>query len=83
MVVLPAVRERVTIMLDWISSIGNSFTIIVQFISSFINGILSVFGLVGQCWAFLVVAFGVMPSVLLVFMVTGLTITIVFQLIGR
>lgn len=72
-----------TIVLDWISSIGDSIGVIVQFISTFINGILSVFGLIGQCWAFLVVAFGVMPSVLLVFMATGLTITIVFQLIGR
>lgn len=70
-------------MLSWLSSIGESIGVFVQFVTSMISGILSVFGLIGQCWAFLTVSWGYMPSVLLVFITAGLTITIVFQLIGR
>lgn len=69
--------------LSWLSSIGDAIGILVQFVTSTVSGILSVFGLIGQCFAFLTVSWGYMPSVLLVFITAGLTITIVFQLIGR
>lgn len=70
-------------MLSWLSSIGESIGVFVQFVTSTVSGILSVFGLIGQCWTFLTLSWGYMPSVLLVFITAGLTITIVFQLIGR
>lgn len=69
--------------LSWLSSIGDAIGIFVQFVTSTVSGILSVFGLIGQCFAFLTLSFGHLPSVLLVFITAGLTITIVFQLIGR
>lgn len=69
--------------LSWLSSIGESIGIFIQFVTSTISGIVSVFGLIGQCFAFLTFSFGYLPSVLLVFITAGLTITIVFQLIGR
>lgn len=70
-------------MLSWLGSIGDAIGIFVQFISSTITGILSVFGLVAQSVAFLAIAWTQLPSVLLVFCVAGLSIVIVFQLIGR
>lgn len=70
-------------MLSWLSSIGNAIGIFVQFIVSTISGILTVFGLVSQCFSFLGVSWLLLPSVLQVFCVAGLTVTIVFLLIGR
>lgn len=70
-------------MFAWLSSIGESIGIFVQFIGSLISGILSVFSLVGQSWSFLTTAWLYMPSVLQVFVPAGLAICIVFLLIGR
>lgn len=70
-------------MLSWLSSIGDAIGIFVQFVTSTITGILTVFGLVGQCFSFLGVSWLLLPSVLQVFCVAGLTIVIVFLLIGR
>lgn len=71
------------IVLNWISSIGESFAVFVQFIGSMLSGLLSVFGLIGQSFAFLGTAWAYMPSVLLVFCTAAIAIIIVFQLIGR
>lgn len=70
-------------MLSFLSSIVDSVTIFVKFLISTISGILSVFGLIGQSFAFLSTSWGYMPSVLLVFITAGLTIVIVLHLIGR
>ncbi len=70
-------------MLSWLSGIGEAFVSILSFISSTITGILQVFALVGQSVAFLTTMFGFIPSVLLVFAVAGIGITVFFQLIGR
>ncbi len=70
-------------MLNFFSVLVEAVTSLLNFIVSFFSGILSVFGLIGQCWTFLTLSWGYMPSVLLVFITAGLTITIVFQLIGR
>lgn len=70
-------------MLDFFTTLGNALISCVKFIVSFFSGILAVFALVGECWTFLTLAWGVMPSVLVVFIAAGLTITVVFHLIGR
>ncbi len=70
-------------MLSFFSVLSNAVTSLLNFIVSSFSGILSVFSLVGQCWSFLTVSWAVMPSVLLVFITAGLTIVIVFHLIGR
>lgn len=70
-------------MLSWLSSIGNSFVVFIQFLISTISGILSVFGLIAQSLVFLALSWGYLPSVLLVFAVAGVSIIVVFQLIGR
>lgn len=69
--------------LNWLSSIGESIGIFIQFVTSTISGILSVFALVGRSFVFLTSAVSYLPSVLLVFVTAGLTITIVYHLIGR
>lgn len=71
------------VVLEWIGSIGDAFAVIMQLVTSFFSGILSVFSLIGQSFAFLGVAWAYMPSVLLVFCTAAITIIIVFQLIGR
>lgn len=70
-------------MLDVLSSIVEAISTLLNFVVSFFSGILSVFGLVAQCGTFLTLAWMQLPSVLLVFCVAGLSIVIVFQLIGR
>lgn len=70
-------------MLDVFSSLVEGITTLLSFVSSFFSGIISVFGLVAQCSAFLTLAWTQLPSVLLVFCVAGLSIVIVFQLIDR
>lgn len=70
-------------MLSWLSSIGNSFVVFIQFLISTLSGILSVFGLIAQSLVFLALSWGYLPSVLLVFAVAGVSIIVVFQLIGR
>ena len=70
-------------MLDVLSSIVEAISTLLNFVVSFFSGILSVFGLVSQSAAFLTLAWTQLPSVLLVFCVAGLSIVIVFQLIGR
>ena len=70
-------------MLSWLASIGNSFVVFIQFLISTISGILSVFGLIAQSLVFLGLSWGFLPSVLLVFAVAGVSIVVVFLLIGR
>jgi len=70
-------------MLSFLSSIADSFVTVVRFIISAITGILSIFGLIGQCFAFLGTAWILLPSVLQVFCIAAITIIIVYQLIGR
>lgn len=71
------------IVLSWIASIGDAFSVIMQMITSFFSGIISVFSLIGQSFVFLGAAWAYMPSVLLVFCTAAIAIIIVFQLIGR
>lgn len=70
-------------MLSALSGLVQGFNIVVQFVTTFFTGIISVFGLVAQCWVFLVTVWGLLPSVVLVFAAAGLSICVVFQLIGR
>ena len=70
-------------MISWLSGIGEAFVAILSFISSTITGILQVFALVGQSVAFLTTMLGFVPSVLLVFALAGIGITVFFHLIGR
>lgn len=70
-------------MLGWLNSIGDAIATFLSFASSMLSGILSVFGLVGTCFAFLSKCFTALPTPLLAFCVAGITITIVFLLIGR
>lgn len=70
-------------MLDVFSALVNALTSALQFIVSFFSGIVSVFTLVGQSFAFLSSSWLVMPAPLIVFATAGLSIVIVFHLIGR
>lgn len=70
-------------MLDVFSGLVQALTTAGNFLVSFFSGILAVFGLVGDCWVFLQRSWLYMPSPLLVFATAGLTICIVYQLIGR
>lgn len=70
-------------MLNVFSGIVDALATLANFIVSFFSGILSVFVLIGQCWDFLGESWAYMPAPLLVFAVAGLTVCIVFQLIGR
>lgn len=70
-------------MLDVFSGIVQALTTAGNFLVSFFSGILSVFSLIGDAWSFLGASWLYMPAPLLVFATAGLTIVIVFQLIGR
>lgn len=70
-------------MLSWLSSIGDSIGIFIQFLTSTVTGILSVFALVGEAFSFIAVSWVLLPAPLLVFATAGISIVIVFHLIGR
>lgn len=70
-------------MLGWLSAIGDAIATFLSTISAFFSGILAVFGLVAQCFNFFMNCSVVAPSVLVVFMVCTITISIVFLLIDR
>ncbi len=70
-------------MFSWLASIGDSIGIFIQFLTSTITGLLSVFGLVGQAVSFMAVAWALLPAPLLVFATAGISIVIVLNLIGR
>lgn len=70
-------------MLGWLSAIGDAISTFLSTISAFFSGILAVFGLVGQCFNFFMNCSVVAPSVLVVFMVCTITISVVFLLIDR
>lgn len=75
--------ERVILVIDLFSALVNVLTTAANFIVSFFSGIVSVFALVGQSITFLSVSWAVMPAPLIVFATAGLSIVIVFHLIGR
>lgn len=54
-----------------------------QVVTSFFSGILAVFSLVAEGMVYIVAILGFLPSVLLGFAMAGLTICVVFHLIGR
>ena len=70
-------------MLSWLGSIGDAFGIIMQVVTSFFSGILAVFSLVAEGMVYIVAILGFLPSVVLGFAMAGLTICVVFHLIGR
>lgn len=70
-------------MFDVFGALVDALTTALQFIVSFFSGIVSVFALVGQSFAFLTASWLVMPAPLIVFATVGLSIVIVFHLIGR
>lgn len=70
-------------MFDVFGALVNALTSALQFIVSFFSGIVSVFALVGQSFSFLTTSWLVMPAPLIVFATVGLSIVIVFHLIGR
>lgn len=70
-------------MLDMFSALVDALTTASQFIVSFFSGIVSVFALVGQSFVFMAAAWAYLPAPLLVFATAGISIVIVFQLIGR
>lgn len=70
-------------MLEFLSTIAESIGLFLQFIGSTVSGLLGVFGLAVRSLGWLSVAIGYMPSVLVGFAMTGIIITVLFQLIGR
>lgn len=70
-------------MLDFLGSIGEAISIGVQFITSTVQGILSVFSIIAESTSFLTTCFSAIPAPLLLFASAGIAIVIVLQLIGR
>lgn len=70
-------------MLDFIAGIGNAISIVVQFITSTISGIVQVFTLVAEAMVFMSTLFGLIPPVVVVFASAGIAVTVVYHLIGR
>lgn len=70
-------------MLSFFSTLGDAVTSLLNFIVSSFSGILSVFALVGEAFSFIAVSWALLPAPLLVFATAGISIVIVFHLIGR
>lgn len=70
-------------MLEFLGSIGDAISAVLNFISTMVTGIAQVFVLVGQSFGYLTVLFNLLPPVLYVFAVAGITVAIFYHLIGR
>lgn len=71
-------------MLGWLSAIGDAIATFLAAISSYISGIISVFGLMTESFVFFTYCCSfAAPPVLVVFMTCAITICIVFLFIGR
>lgn len=70
-------------MLSWLSSIGDSIGIFIQFLISVLGAILSVFRIMAQVVVFMATVWTILPPVLLVFAVCIFYFLIVLFIVGR
>lgn len=70
-------------MLSWLSSIGDTFGILIQFLSNIITGLLSVILLIPQALHVATVCIAYLPPVISAFAVCCVSLSIVLFIIGR
>lgn len=70
-------------MLNALGSIVSAISIAVQFLISFITGLINLFSLIAKASAFLVVAIAHLPAVVLVFGSALISLCVVFLILGR
>lgn len=70
-------------MLDFLKGIVDFLTAVGSLIINMVQGLLSIFPLITQSIAFFTYVYAYVPSVLLVFLLAGISICVIFQLIGR
>ena len=70
-------------MLEMVTSIVTFLQTVVALITNFINGLFTLLLLIPQAVAFITTSIGYLPPVLTVFAVAGVSICVVFHIIGR
>lgn len=70
-------------MLEFLSNIMDAITSFISFLFNSITNFISVLALIPQGVAFLTTAAGFLPSFITVFVILGITISIVLFIIGR
>lgn len=70
-------------MLDFLTAIADFFGAIATFVQSVVKGLGFALAMIPQAFVLITYALGFLPSVLLVFAMAGLTICIIFHIIGR
>lgn len=70
-------------MLEMVDSIITFLQTVVSLIQNFISGLLTLMLLIPQALVFITTSIGYLPPVLVVFAVAGVSICVVFHIIGR
>ena len=70
-------------MLEMVSSILTFLQTVVALVMNFINGLFTLLLLIPQAVVFVTTSIGYLPTVLVVFAVAGVSICVVFHIIGR
>ncbi len=70
-------------MLEMVSSILTFLQTVVALVMNFINGLFTLLLLIPQAVVFVTTSIGYLPPVLVVFAVAGVSICVVFHIIGR
>ena len=70
-------------MLDFLSAISSFFSTIGSFLLNIVQGLVSVITLIPQAFVLITYSIGFLPAALLAFALAGLSICIVFFVIGR
>lgn len=70
-------------MLDFLSAISSFFSTIGTFLLNIVQGLVSVIALIPQAFVLITYSIGFLPAALLAFALAGLSICIVFFVIGR
>ena len=70
-------------MLDFLSTISNGIATFADFIANLVGSLLRIIPLSERVFGFLGSAIAYLPDVVLYYFLVGLSVTLVFQLIGR
>lgn len=70
-------------MLDFLSSISDAISTAISFLFGIVTNLFSVLSLLGSATSFLFECVSLLPPALVIFCTLGITIAIVFLIIGR
>ena len=70
-------------MLEWLSQIGDSLLLVWNIVKSLFFSVVKFISMIPDCLAFLHTSVFLLPGILVPFIILGITISVLFLVIGR